>query len=53
MYPSRSEAIEEALREKVFKTNRLERECAKLDRKAEQASAEEGMASELAVWPEY
>ena len=55
MYPNRSEAIEEALREKVFKTNRdrLKRECAKLDRKTEQALAEEGMESELAEWPEY
>ncbi len=49
-YPNRSEAIEEALRAKVFKTNRLERECARLDRKAEQALAEEGMESEIAEW---
>jgi metal-responsive CopG/Arc/MetJ family transcriptional regulator len=52
-YPNRSDAIEEALREKVFKTNSLERECAKLNRKAEQALAEEGMESELDEWPEY
>ena len=29
------------------------RECAKLDPRAEQALAEEGMAQELAQWPEY
>lgn len=55
MYPNRSDAIEEALREKIFKTNhgRLKRECAKLDRTTEQALAEEGMESELTEWPEY
>ncbi len=55
VYPNRSKAIEEALREKVKKPNRnrLERECAKLDPQAEQMLAEEGMESELAEWPEY
>jgi hypothetical protein len=33
--------------------NRLARECEKLDPKAEQACAEEGMSKEVASWPEY
>ena len=47
--------IQEAVREKVTRlsVNRLARECAKLDPKAEQAIAEEGMSEEVASWPEY
>jgi hypothetical protein len=33
--------------------SRLARECAKLDPVEEKAVAEEGMAVELAQWPEY
>jgi len=55
VFPNRSRAIQEAVREKVVRlsANRLARECAKLDPKAEQAIAEEGMTGELAAWPEY
>ena len=55
VFPNRSRAIQEAVREKVTRlsVNRLARECAKLDSKAEQALAEEGMSGEVASWPEY
>lgn len=55
VFPSRSRAIQEAVREKVERlaVNRLARECEKLDPKAEQAWAEEGMSKEVASWPEY
>jgi Arc/MetJ-type ribon-helix-helix transcriptional regulator len=55
VFPNRSRAIQEAVREKVerLSVNRLARECAKLDPKTEQAWAEEGMSKEVALWPEY
>jgi Arc/MetJ-type ribon-helix-helix transcriptional regulator len=55
VFPNRSRAIQEAVGEKVKRlaVNRLARECAKLDPKAEQALAEEGMSGEVASWPEY
>ena len=55
IFPSRSKAIQEAVREKLERINRgrLARESAKLDSKFEQAMAEEGMSRELAEWPEY
>jgi len=55
VYPSRSNAIQEALRDKLarLKRTRLARESAKLDRRQEQAMAEEGVDQELASWPEY
>lgn len=55
IFPNRSRAIAEAVREKLERLdrNRLARECAKLDPKIERAMAEEGMARELAQWPEY
>jgi len=55
VFPSRSRAIEEALREKLdrLERGRLARECAKLDPAVEQALAEEGMSEELAAWPVY
>jgi Arc/MetJ-type ribon-helix-helix transcriptional regulator len=55
VFPNRSRAIQEAVREKVTRlsVNRLARECAKLDARAEQALAEEGMSGEVASWPEY
>ena len=55
VFPNRSRAIQEAVREKVARlsVNRLARECAKLDAKAEQSLAEEGMSGEVAAWPEY
>ncbi len=55
VFPNRSRAIQEAVREKVTRlsVNRLARECAKLDAKAEQSLAEEGMSGEVVAWPEY
>lgn len=54
-FPSRSKAIQEAVQEKLGRLDRsrLARECAKLDPKAEQALADEGLAPDLAQWPEY
>jgi len=54
-YRSRSQAVQVAVREKVerLEHTRLGRECKKLDRKLEQAMAEEGMSEELGQWPEY
>jgi metal-responsive CopG/Arc/MetJ family transcriptional regulator len=55
VFPSRSRAIAEAVREKLQRVNhdRLARECAKLDLKYEQEMAEERIVSDLAQWPEY
>ena len=55
IFPSRRNAIQEAVREKLERVNRsrLARESAKLDPKFEQAIAEEGMSGELAERPEY
>jgi hypothetical protein len=52
---SRSHAIEVALEEKLDRLSRvrLARECGKLDVRQERALAEEGIAGELASWPEY
>ncbi|HQF53223.1 MAG TPA: ribbon-helix-helix domain-containing protein [Thermoleophilia bacterium] len=54
-FPSRSQAIQEALDEKLARMtrSRLAEECAKLDPELEQALAEEGMGTELTEWPEY
>jgi len=48
VFPSRSGAIQEAVAEKLarMERSRLAAECAKLDRCAEQALAEEGMLEE-------
>lgn len=48
-YPSRSNAIQEAVAEKLRRigTERLARECAKLDSAQEQEIAEEGMDWEV------
>ncbi len=55
VFPNRSRAIQEAVGDKVRRlaANRLARECARLDSKAEKACAEEGMSAEVASWPEY
>ena len=55
VFPSRSNAIQVAVQEKIERLDRirLARECAKLDPREEQALAEEGIAQELAQWPEY
>ena len=54
-FPNRSQAIEQAVADKVerLKKTRLAREAAKLDPKEEVALAEEGLAEEIDLWPEY
>ncbi len=54
-FPSRSQAIQEALDEKLDRLtkSRLARECAKLDTSFEKNLAEEGISGELETWPEY
>jgi metal-responsive CopG/Arc/MetJ family transcriptional regulator len=54
-FPSRSKAIEQAVKEKLERLDRsrLARECAKLDPAFEKALADEGVSGELAEWPEY
>ena len=55
VFPSRSQAIEEAVAEKLarLEKSRLAQECAKLDPVFEKALAEEGLSEDLAEWPEY
>ncbi|MBI5562053.1 MAG: ribbon-helix-helix protein, CopG family [Deltaproteobacteria bacterium] len=55
VFPSRSNAIQTAVQEKLARVERarLARECSKLDPKFEKAMAEEGFAAELDEWPEY
>lgn len=54
LFPSRSSVIQDALSEKLQKLRRvrLARECANLDKDAEQAAAEDLFAGET-QWPEY
>lgn len=54
-YPNRSQAVQEALDEKLARLarSRLAEECAKLDPDIEQSLAEEGMDAELTEWPDY
>jgi len=54
-FPNRSQAIEIAVAEKLerLERGRLARECAKLNPKEEQALADEGLAVDRDVWPEY
>lgn len=53
-FPSRSKLIQDAVAEKLrrMRRTRLAQECAKLQRPAEQAAAEEFFHGE-AEWPEY
>jgi metal-responsive CopG/Arc/MetJ family transcriptional regulator len=55
MFPNRSRAIQEAVREKLGRLSHslLAQECAKLDPDYEKALAEEGLTEELSEWPEY
>ncbi len=55
VFPNRSKAIQEAVREKLGRVNRsrLARECAKLDPSFEKAMAEEGLSLDVREWPEY
>ena len=54
-YPSRSKAIEEAVREKLIRLerSRLAREVSKMDPEFERSLAEEGLSQDQAEWPEY
>ncbi|MEK6405743.1 MAG: ribbon-helix-helix domain-containing protein [Acidobacteriota bacterium] len=55
VFPNRSKAIQEAVQDKLARMHRgrLARECAKLDPRAEQTLAEEGIDAELNEWPEF
>lgn len=55
IFPNRSRAIQEAVREKIEKISksRLAKECAKLNVNEEVELAEGGMESEVERWPEY
>ena len=55
VFPNRSQAIEEAVAEKLarLERSRLAQECTKLDPAFEKALAEEGLSEDLAEWPEY
>jgi metal-responsive CopG/Arc/MetJ family transcriptional regulator len=55
VFPNRSQAIEEAVAEKLarLERSRLAQECAKLNPTFEKALAEEGLSEDLAEWPEY
>ena len=55
VFPNRSQAIEEAVTEKLarLERSRLAQECAKLDPAFEKALAEEGLSEDLTEWPEY
>jgi Arc/MetJ-type ribon-helix-helix transcriptional regulator len=54
-FANRSRAVQEAVSEKLarMERSRLAQECAKLDRKTEQAMAEQGIAEDAQQWPEY
>lgn len=54
-FPSRSQAVESAIAEKLERLDRtrLARECAKLDPTHERALAEEGLGVDAATWPAY
>ncbi len=55
IFPNRSRAIQEAVREKLGRLSHdlLAQECAKLDPDYEKALAEEGLTKDLSEWPEY
>ena len=54
-FPSRSQAIQEAVEEKLARLDRsrLANECAKLDPVFERTLAEEGLSEDVSAWPEY
>jgi len=55
VFPNRSRAIQEAVKEKLGRLNHslLAQECAKLDPEYEKAMADEGLKEDLSEWPEY
>jgi Arc/MetJ-type ribon-helix-helix transcriptional regulator len=54
-FSNRSQAVQEALRDKLDRMDhgRLARECAKLDRREEQALADKGLEQDFSEWPGY
>jgi len=54
-YPNRSQAIEDAVRDKLTRMDRsrLATEVSKLDPSFERALAEEGLSQDKEEWPEY
>ena len=54
-FPSRSRAVQEAVKEKLerIEKTRLARECAKLNQEFEQKMADEDLEMEIDQWPEY
>ena len=54
-YPNRSQAIEDAVRDKLTRLDRsrLAEEVSKLDPSFERSLAEEGLTQDKAEWPEY
>ena len=55
IFPNRSRAIQEAVREKLGRLSHdlLAQECAKLDPDYEKALADEGLTKDPSEWPEY
>jgi len=55
VFPNRSQAIQQAVEEKLKRLNRtrLARESAKLDPEFEKALAEEGLSEDFREWPKY
>ena len=55
VFPNRSRAIQEAVKEKLTRLNRslLAEECARLDPEDEKALAEEGLTEDMSEWSEY
>ena len=55
VYPDRSLAIQQAVREKFRRADKdlLERELAKMDPEYEQRMADEFLPRDLSEWPEY
>ena len=55
VFSNRSQAVQSAVEEKISRldSNRLARECAKLNKSEEQALADVGLASEAEEWLEY
>ena len=54
-YPNRSQAIEDAVRDKLtrLERSRLATEVSKLDPAFERSLAEEGLSQDQREWPEY
>ena len=55
LFPNRSRAIQEAVKEKLNRLNQslLARECANLDPEYEKALADEGLSADFSEWPKY